>query len=187
MVKKGCDHRCLLAHRLSLWEDEQFDILLQEAVHCNQSFQNSYRSVSGTPDDHLVRVFTKLMQKGDIRAAVSWLTEHAGGGVLKCSDMTELSLPGSGKTSMSVLDALRFKHLGPVIPPTTILSSLDHLPQLEDLDITGVHNQFACGLLASGGAGTGGCDASLWHDILLRYGTSSARLCYFGCCSSAFV
>lgn len=55
--------------------------------------------------------------------------------------MTEFS-SGSGKTSISVSDSLRSKHRDPVTPPTFILPSLDHLPQFQDLDITGTHIQF---------------------------------------------
>ena len=116
MVRKSCDIRRLLDRRLSLWQQEQFDVLLQEAVRCNRSFQNSHRSTSCSSRDHLIRVFTKLMLEGNIRAAVRWVTERAGGGVMKSSDMTELFVPGSGGASMSVLDALCYKHPDPVTP-----------------------------------------------------------------------
>lgn len=176
MVRKGCDIRRLLDRRLSLWQNEQYDVLLQEAARCDQSLRNSYRSASCTSRDHLVRVFTKLMLEGNVRAAVRWLTERAGGGVLAFSDRTELTIPGSGKTSMSVLDALHYKHPNPVDPPTSILPSLDNLPQFEDLDITSAHIQSVARQL-QGGAGPGGCDAVHWRDILLRYGNSSVQLC----------
>ena len=32
LVHKGCDIHCLLERRMKLWCDEQFDVLLQEAV-----------------------------------------------------------------------------------------------------------------------------------------------------------
>jgi len=37
LVCKGCDIHCLLDHHMKLWRDEQFDVLLQEAVRCDQS------------------------------------------------------------------------------------------------------------------------------------------------------
>ena len=50
------------------------------------------------------------MLEGNVRAAVRWLTERAHDGVLKPSDVTELFVPGSGKISALVLDALHHKH-----------------------------------------------------------------------------
>ena len=60
-VNKGWDIRRLLERRLSLWLDNQFDVLLQEAQRCDQALLNSYRSSSGRDSDHIVKVFTKLM------------------------------------------------------------------------------------------------------------------------------
>ena len=53
---------------------------------------------------------------------------------------------------------------------------MTNLPQFEDLDVTGTHVQSVARRI-QGGAGPGGCDASQWRDILLRYGSSSVRLC----------
>ena len=75
-----------------------------------------------------------------------------------------------------MLDVLRLKHPDPSIPATSILPSLDNLPYLEDVEITGTPIQsVTCQL--QGGASPGGCDASHWRDILLQLGGSSARLC----------
>lgn len=55
---------------------------------------------------------------------------------------------------------------------TTTLLEPDHLPELEDLDITGSHiHQVA--LRIQGSAGPGGCDSTHWKDITLQYGSSS--------------
>ena len=53
---------------------------------------------------------------------------------------------------------------------------MDKLPFLEDSEITGSHILTIAHQL-QGCAGPGGCDASHWQDVLLRYGTSSTRLC----------
>ena len=118
----------------------------------------------------MIKVFTRLMLKGNVRAAVRWLTEHSGGGVLKPSDSTTI-----GGTSMTVLEALTLKHPDPCTPPDWVLPSMDRLPFLEDSEITGSHILTIAHQL-QGGAGPGGCDASHWQDVLLRYGTSSTRL-----------
>ena len=49
------------------------------------------------------------------------------------------------------------------------------MPYFEDSEITGSHILSIAHQL-QGGAGPGGCDASHWRDVLLRYGTSSAHL-----------
>ena len=45
----------------------------------------------------------------------------------------------------------------------------------EDVEITGSHLLFVAHCI-QGGAGPGGCDASHWRDMLLRFGTYSSRL-----------
>ena len=171
LVRKGCDIRRLLERRMKLWRDEQFDTLLQEAVRCDQSLRNSRRRPSfKDSQEHLIKVFTRLMLEGNVRAAVRWLTERSGGGVLKPCDSTTI-----GGTSMTVLEALNLKHPDPCTPPDWVLPSMDKLPFLEDSEITGSHILTIAHQL-QGGAGPGGCDASHWRDVLLRYGTSSTRL-----------
>ena len=175
LVRKGCDIRRLLERRLSMWCDQQFDVLLQEAIRCDQSLRNTHRSSAKNKTDHVIRVFTKLMLEGNVRAAVRWVTERAGGGLLQPTDSVEYNHPQLGVISKTVLDVLRLKHPDPSIPPASILPSFDNLPYLEDVEVTGAHIQsVACHL--QGGAGPGGCDASHWRDVLLRFGSSSARL-----------
>jgi len=60
-----------------------------------------------------IRAFTKLMLQGNVRAAVRWITERSGGGVLMPSDLTEVSHPNGKKSSMTVFDVLRTKHPEP--------------------------------------------------------------------------
>ena len=51
-----------------------------------------------------------------MHAAVRWLTEHSGGGVLKPTDSTTI-----GGASMTVLEALNLKHPDPCTPPDWVL------------------------------------------------------------------
>jgi len=60
---------------------------------------------------------------------------------MKPSDMTEISLPDSGKSSISVIDALNFKHPDPCIPPDFALPSFTTLPSLEKAEVTSAHVQ----------------------------------------------
>ena len=69
-VCKGSDIRRLLNHRLFMWKDGSFDVLLQEAEHCDKALCNSYSSNTRHTTDHLVKVFTKLMLQSNIHAVV---------------------------------------------------------------------------------------------------------------------
>ena len=89
---------------------------------------------------------------------------------MKPSDDTTI-----GGTSMTVFDALVLKHPDPCVTPDYALPSLDNLPFLEDSEITGSHILSVAHRLQAG-AGPGGCDASYWWNVLLRYGSSSAHL-----------
>ena len=144
-----------------MWKDDLFDVLIQEAERCDRSLRNSYRCTSRHTNDHLVKVFTKLMLQGNVRAAVCWLTECAGSGVLTASHATTIN-----HTVMSVVDALQLKHPEPRIPPESALPCCDDLPYLENSEITAAHVQtVTCRL--QGGAGPGGCDSRHWKDVLL--------------------
>ena len=94
-------------------------------------------------------------------AAVRWLAECSGGGVLNSSDSTTIV-----GTSMTVLVALALKHHDPYTPPHWIFPSKDNLPLFEDSEITGSHILSIAHRL-QGDGGPGGCDASHWRDIIL--------------------
>ena len=94
LVRKGCDIRRLLERCMKLWRDGQFDALLQEAIRCDQSLRNSHERPSVKDSQkHLIKVFTRLMLEENVRAAVRWLTERSGGGVLKPCDSTTVGPP----------------------------------------------------------------------------------------------
>ena len=87
-------------------------MLLQEAVRCDQFLRNSrHNTMHKDSSEHSVTVFTKLMLEGNVRAAVRWLMEHSGGGILKPTHSTII-----GGTSMTVTDALGLEHLDPQVP-----------------------------------------------------------------------
>ena len=62
----------------------------------------------------MVRVFTKLMPQGNVRAAIQWITERAGGGLLNPDE--------------SVVQALRSKHPEPPFPTDDAFPSCEQLP-----------------------------------------------------------
>jgi len=144
---------------IEFWNDAlpcglKVNVLIQEAQHCDHSLCNSYQSSVDKSDDHLVRVFTKLMLQGSVRSAVLWITERAGRGLLS--------------PDKSVVRALQSKHPEPSIPPCDAIPSCEQLPYLENLEITAAHVQ--------GGAGPRGCNSAHWRDVLLQHGSSSVHL-----------
>ena len=166
MVRKGADIRRLLERRLGLWQQGKFDMLIQEAEHSNQALRWSQLSV--VDDETVLRVFTKLMLHGKVKAAIRWATERTRGVVLSPSDLLDDS------STTTVMDILCQKHP----PPSSDFVSLlkcDPLPQLEDVQITGSHILCSARRI-QGGAGLGGCISCHWRDVLLRYGAHSARL-----------
>ena len=167
MVKKGTDVRRLLERRITLWRDGKFDLLFQEAERCNRALQRHKR----TPidNDATVRVFTRLMLRGNFKAAVRWATKRSRGVVLSPNNVVD------GSEGATVLEILRQKH--PVAQPlvSDCLVHHDQLPLFEDVEITGCHILHSARRI-QGGAGPGGCDACHWHDALLCYGAHSERL-----------
>ena len=74
MVRKGKDIRRVLERHLTMWTNDEFDYLVEEAVKCDKSI----RPQTPTADDnHLVTVFTRLMLQGKFKAVVRWLSEQS--------------------------------------------------------------------------------------------------------------
>ena len=81
-VSKGADIHKIMERHLSLWREKKFDLLIQEAQGCDRALCNSLQSFHSNDNVHMVRVFTKIMIQGNVRAAVCWITESSGGGLL---------------------------------------------------------------------------------------------------------
>ena len=79
MVRNGKDIRRMLERHLTMWTNDEFDYLVEEAVKCDKSVRAQTPRVD---DNHLVTVFTRLMLQGKVRAAMQWLSEQSKGKVL---------------------------------------------------------------------------------------------------------
>ena len=148
-------------------------------IHCDWSLHDSHQHpLSRSSQEHLIKVFTRLTLEGNVQAAVHWLMEDSGGGVLKPFNSTT-----SGGNSMTVLEALGLKYLTACGPPDWNLLSKDNLTFFEDSEITRSHI-LSIGHQLQGSTGSGGCNASHWRYILLRYGSFNTRLhdCVAGLC-----
>ena len=172
-MRKGLDIRRVLERRLVLWSNEEFDLLVDEAVRCgDRTIRVNIRKVN---EDHFVSVFTRLMLHGKTRAAVRWLSDHSKGRVLPSDNNVELKDNEGEVLKTTVLDVLKKKHPEPQSPPVSTLLKCDPLPPRLDLEVTGVHIHFIVSRI-QGSAGPSGTDAGHWQDVLLRYGAHSNRL-----------
>ena len=165
------DIKCVLKRRMDLWSDNNIDLLIQEPVRCDCTFKRPLQSMN---EEHVNKVFTRLMLQGKIRPAMPWLTSRAKGHVLSPDNIITVDVDGVAQ-SMSVVNALKLKHPTSHPPHSSTLLNPPQLPLLEDVEVTGAH----IGLTAhriQGSTGLGGCDSTHWQDILLRFGPHSQRL-----------
>ncbi|CEL91825.1 unnamed protein product, partial [Vitrella brassicaformis CCMP3155] len=167
-VKRKRDVKRMLWRRLEMWQKGQVEELVCEAERLDQQFPTTQPQLD---DASVYRIFNKLMLEGKVRAAVRFVTERGGGGVLHPSAQAEERPPG-----VTVLDVLREKHPPQQQPHEEAFLPCDDLPPLIDVDITDSTVERAARSL-SGSAGPTGGDANFWQTLfLLRYGAKSGRL-----------
>uniref|UniRef100_A0A1X7SXQ2 Reverse transcriptase domain-containing protein n=1 Tax=Amphimedon queenslandica TaxID=400682 RepID=A0A1X7SXQ2_AMPQE len=174
MIKSAKEVRRIIDRRLSMWSEEKFDLLVQEAVRCDRSFHLAQkRQSSNQSPDHIAKVFTRLMLLGKVKAAMRWFSGESRSGLLLPTDSVQLQ--SNGQTSpIKVVDALKLKHPEAQLPCSSTLLLDTELPPFEDIDITGSHVATAAHRI-QGSGGPGGCESSHWKDVLLRYGPHSSR------------
>ena len=71
LIRKGTDIYQLPERCMAMWQNGQFDALLQEARHCNLSLHNSHHLTSDDSQDHLTRVFTRFDTSGQCSCCCS--------------------------------------------------------------------------------------------------------------------
>ena len=174
MIKGAKEVRRIIDRRLSMWSEEKYDLLVQEAVRCDRSFHLAQKRKSNNQSpDHTAKVFTRLMLLGKVKAAMRWLSGESRGGLLLPTDSVQSQ--SNGQTcSINVVDALKLKHPGAQPPCSSTLLLDTELPPFENIDITGSHVATVAHRI-QGSGGPGGCDSSHWKDALLRYGPHSSR------------
>ena len=88
MSTKGPEIRKVIDRRLSLWKEEKYDLLVQEATRCDKAIRRRHPNTKVNSHEHRTKVFTRLMLQGKVRAAMRWLTERSGWNVLLPSDLS---------------------------------------------------------------------------------------------------
>ena len=155
-----------ISRRLDQWERGEFGSLVRTTE--NTAFA-SISTIRGKDDDvQIANVYTKLVLEGKLRAAVRYVTDREGGGLLQPTDTDE-------KSGEPIVDVLRSKHPEEQVPEAADLHVYDEVPDFVDLDITAdVVEKVAKKL--SGSAGPGGVDSSSLQSWLLNYGVESRQL-----------
>ena len=148
MVNKGMDIRRLLKRRMDAWKQNRFDELVYELERCAR-IKSKVRSSNS--EDHIIKVFSRLILRGQVRSAVRRLTDRAPGQILTPTSVVD----PSGKT---VFDVLKEKHPEPRCVNANAFIKCEELPPFMDVDVTGGHVE-RVGRKLQGGAGPGGTTA----------------------------
>ena len=101
-VHKGPDVRRVIGGRLDMWQDDKFNLLIQEAVTCDKSLVTKRRIT----ESHTSSVFTRLMLHGKVKSAVRWLSDYSRGSVLSPLDCVSCSTSGGQVQNEKVIDII---------------------------------------------------------------------------------
>ena len=169
-IKSGKEVRALLKRRMDLWEKGSIKELLDEAKRCDRQYPNMTDKMD---EDHLQRVFNRLMMLGKVREANYLITERAArGGVLHPHDIAEGK---DGPLNKTVLEVFIEKHPDPRPLDKEAFMECDDLPILVDIDVNANTVEKIARML-KGSGGPSKTDSDQWRNILLRYGAHSLRV-----------
>jgi hypothetical protein len=99
-INKTADIRRLLEKRMKLWEDGNFQELLEEVELCDKKLPRSYGNIT---DEQAVKIFSRLILIGKIREAAKFITERG-------EVSTVLQPTDDNGKGVSVLEDLKIKH-----------------------------------------------------------------------------
>ena len=165
-VTQSSDIQKCLRHRLEEWKADKHKALVENTERLMQSAMST--SQGGTTQEERLKKYNQLMLLGNPRAAVRYLTDREGGGVL------EPHTP-SGKDDQTVEETLKSKHPETRKPGAEAFQQYDNLPELLNLDLNERTVEKVARRLG-GGAGLGGVNSTFLKQALLRFGNASRRL-----------
>lgn len=168
MVKQAKDIRILLTQRLQHWDENNYDLLINEALSCNKKLNGSKKDNN---DDQVIKVFNRLMIRGKVRDAMNWLVEKGKNGILHPN--TEID--SNGKT---VFDILKEKHPNKTEPDEKLFSMPSEMSELPYMPQILISNEIVEKVARKlhGGGGPGGSNSEHWSDFILRHGQASHQL-----------
>ena len=168
LTSKCRDHVTALERRLSAWRDGDIDGLMREG----RTIQTHLQFRRHNAPDQNSRIFSKLMFEGKTHAALRYLSESSGGGLLNIDDYVD--------EKRTVLDALRSKH-----PPAgeihqeALITTTEDPPEVHSVlfdRLTSLSVRSAA-LRTQGSAGPSGVDAAGWKRICSAFHKDSVDLC----------
>ena len=146
-------HSEYLKKRLDLWENGQFDELMQEARSIQERLKQQTKSKVNTPE-HTAKSFAKLMLLGKVNAAIRLLDKNSALGVANLTDATMEELkklhPESKPARLGTLMTEELPYFDPVI--------------FQNIDEASIAN---AAQRTKGAAGPSGLDADGWRRILI--------------------
>ena len=175
------DHIRHLQRRLDLWNQGDFQVLIEEG-RCIQQRLNQYKYESNP--DHTARVFSRLMLLGKVKEAINFIfiTRTANSKLLKLDDPIQITTPNGEETTITTKEVLILKHpqgkeADPhtlLDPNTTMNASIVNPIIFESLDSTAIKKAAS---FIKGSAGPSGIDAQLWRRMCLSFKPASNNLC----------
>ena len=165
-ITQSSDIQKCLRHRLAEWKADKHKALVETTERLMLDAMSN--SQGGTTQEERLKKYNQLMLLGNPRAAVRYLTDREGGGVLEPHT-------SSGKDDQTVEEALQSKHPETRKPGEEAFQLYDNLPELLNLDLNEKTVETVARRLG-GGAGLGGVNSTFLKQVLLRHGNASRRL-----------
>ena len=168
--KSKCkEHIKVLTRRLEEWKKGNISSLLREGRCIQQRLLVKKRK--GTPEDDLVKKFTKFMRQGRVRSAIHTLSKQEAG-------ILDLNAKVDGHDERNVFDELTAKHpnAAPVVEDALVTDypNKEFHPVIFE-SITG-ESIYRCALKTNGTAGPSGIDAAGWKRLCSSF-KHSGQLC----------
>ena len=164
-IKKTADIRRLLEKRMKLWEDSNFQELLEEVELCDKKLPRSYGNIT---DEQAVKIFSQLILIRKKREAAKFITERG-------EVSTVLQPTDDNGKGVSVLEDLKIKHPPQATANAEAFIECKDLPILIDVDISAEHVEKVARMMG-GSAGTICLDSYQWQALILKFGTQSESL-----------
>ena len=169
-TSKCREHVQALDRRLRAWQAGDIDGLMREG----RTIQLQLRPFNHDGHDqtqHNIRIFSRLVFEGKIHAAIRFLSDNHGGGVLNLSAVMD--------DDRTVLDVLMEKHpparsVAPEVLVTTDAPHDTHPVYFECLTGSQIRSAALC---TQGAAGPSGVDAAGWRRMCTSFHRESVDLC----------
>ena len=165
-VTGSANIRKRILSRIAQWRDGKVKGLVQDTLRTLHAAKR--KTQADTTPEHRAKMFDHKVRRGQLSAAVSYISEMDGGGIFYPEETDE-------KTGNTVRSELLKKHPPLLDPGVESLEDFEETPEFVDLSITAEHVEKVASHLL-GGAGLTGFDSAALKGLLLAHGQASQRL-----------